>query len=381
MVGGPYPRVLNIKPMTMSRYLVFDVMREPDGDCYENVPECAIQAQRELDQAVVEYRTQDARDNLEKKQNEVEAKEIETLRETQAEVENLDVGDDDSIPKKSFDFGKPSFLEIKAHAIPPHEEMERHIVIQKQRNNTRKEKQIVTKTQRNETKKLVVTKTQRNETRKEENAEGKDYPGGEEDENSHIATKVDPKVEMERRKAVKKELEEMRKVDPPEERNDDIAEAIKDLHWSELRTKRSNLYRENRKAIEKFARQEQRKKYDEERIRQLGERTAAKIIIDQGLGNEKKSMAIKQNVANEIKKDMSLVKALKFRKERDICIQDYKRRIMQRREYYDIRKQKAARCHVSGYGRVNTASNYGYRIAGTGFFMLYTRSLYTEKKE
>ena len=37
---------------------------------------------------------------------------------------------------------------------------------------------------------------------------------------------------MERRKAVKKELEEMRKVDPPEERNDDIAEAIKD-HWSE----------------------------------------------------------------------------------------------------------------------------------------------------
>ena len=122
------------------------------------------------------------------------------------------------------------------------------------------------------------------------------------------------------------------------------------------------------------------KKYDEERIRQLGERTAAKIIIDQGLGNEKKSMAIKQNVANEIKKDMSLVKALKFRKERDICIQDYKRRIMQRREYYDIRKQKAARCHVSGYGRVNTASNYGYRIAGTGFFMLYTRSLYTGKK-
>ena len=68
MVGGPYPRVLNIKPMTMSRYLVFDVMREPDGDCYENVPECAIQAQRELDQANVEYRTQDARDNLEKKQ-------------------------------------------------------------------------------------------------------------------------------------------------------------------------------------------------------------------------------------------------------------------------------------------------------------------------
>ena len=46
--------------------------------------------------------------------------------------------------------------------------------------------------------------------------------------------------------------------------------------------------RENRRAIEKFARQEQRKKYDEERIRQLGERTAAKIIIDQGLGNEKK---------------------------------------------------------------------------------------------
>ena len=56
MVEGPYPRVLNLKPMTMSRYLVFDVLREPDGDCYEKVPECAVQAQRELDQAVEEYR-------------------------------------------------------------------------------------------------------------------------------------------------------------------------------------------------------------------------------------------------------------------------------------------------------------------------------------
>ena len=129
--------------MTMSRYLVFDVMREPDGDCYENVPECAIQAQRELDQAVVEYRTQDARDNLEKKQNEVEAKEIETLRETQAEVENLDVGDDDSnSEKKSFDFGKPSFLEIKAHAIPPHEEMERHIVSKSNEQHEKKKSKL-----------------------------------------------------------------------------------------------------------------------------------------------------------------------------------------------------------------------------------------------
>ena len=65
-VEGPYPRVLNLKPMTMSRYLVFDILREPDGDCYENVPECAVQAQRGLDQANEEYRQQDAIANLKK---------------------------------------------------------------------------------------------------------------------------------------------------------------------------------------------------------------------------------------------------------------------------------------------------------------------------
>ena len=248
VVEGPYPRVLNLKPMTMSRYLVFDILREPDGYCYEKVPECAVQAQRGLDQANEEYRQQDAIIHFKEKQNAVEAREIETLRETQAKVEKLDIGDGGSnSEKESFNpraFLKPSFLQIKALAIPTHEEMERHIVIKKQLNITRKGKQTktqqsVTKTQRNVTKtqqsvtktQRNVTKTQRNETRKEENAEGRDDPGEDKDENAAIATKVDPKVEMEKRKAVKKELEEMRKVDPPDERNDDIADAIKDLHW------------------------------------------------------------------------------------------------------------------------------------------------------
>ena len=53
----------------------------------------------------------------------MEAKEIETLRETQAEVEKLDVGDGGSNSEKNLfnprAFLKPSFLQIKALAIPP----------------------------------------------------------------------------------------------------------------------------------------------------------------------------------------------------------------------------------------------------------------------
>ena len=82
-IDGNFPRSLRINPMSMSKYVVFDVVREMDGTCYKQPPSCAFSTSSGLSSSSSSFSTIHAANQASNLRLKREQEEINLLRETQ----------------------------------------------------------------------------------------------------------------------------------------------------------------------------------------------------------------------------------------------------------------------------------------------------------
>ena len=317
-IDGNFPRSLRINPMSMSKYVVFDVVREMDGTCYKQPPSCAFSTSSGLSSSSSSFSTIHAANQAANLRLKREQEEINLLRETQYNLDN----------------------------------------------------DIVPRTERYEQEYLEKNSLNRS-------GYWKEFRQKMEDKTSFIQLKANPAL-----MAQKKELQEMAHVDPPEDRNEEIKQLEMELNKTQTAIKRDVLNEENRAAIKKFAGQEEKKKYNEQRKEKEAQDEADEVIeesIDKDgkVGNLRKRDQLKKKLElsdaakKALEEDLAMMRVAAARKLQDQCLSAFAERVEKRESYHEMMNRKGATCLVTGYGKVRTGSNYEYDMKEEGVFQLY----------